>query len=102
VVNEGTFTARELTFRRTILAKDAALRAFLAEHQIDDAACPSAWLAYLTGIKDALGNLYNDVATLLIKDYLQGRFGISDFDSGGKAQGAAGMDIEAITLSSAS
>jgi len=101
VVDERTFTASELTFRRIILAKDAALRAFLAEHQVDDAACPSAWLAYLTGIKDALGNLNNDVsfaATLLIKDYLQGRFGISDFDAGGKAQGAVGMDIEAITL----
>jgi hypothetical protein len=58
------------------------------------------WLTYLNGVKDALGNLSNDisfVATLLIKDYLRARFDISDFDAGGKAQGAAGLDIAART-----
>lgn len=61
---------------------------------------PRSWLAYLTGIKSALGNLNNDlgfVATLLVKGYLQERFGIVDFDAAGKPQGASGVDIEART-----
>jgi hypothetical protein len=100
VADDRTFTANELRFRQAILAKDAILRAFLAEHQIDGTAHANDWLTYLNGVKDALGNLSNDisfVATLLIKDYLRARFDISDFDAGGKAQGAAGLDIAART-----
>ena len=55
--------------------------------------------SYLTGIKAALGNLSNDlgfVATLLVKHYLE-HFAIIDFDAAAKAQGAAGVDIEAAT-----
>jgi hypothetical protein len=94
------FTAGELAFRKTIIAKDRLLRSFLAEQRFDETATPHEWLAYLTGIKDAIGNISNDVAfvaTLLIKDYLRRRFGIMNFDAGAKAQGASGLDIEART-----
>ena len=56
------------------------------------------WLRYLTGIKDALGNLSNDipsVATLLAKACIAERFGIMNFDAAGKPQGASDIDIEA-------
>jgi hypothetical protein len=48
----------------------------------------------------ALGNLNNDlgfVATLLVKEFLEKRFQITNFDAAGKPQGAAGVDIEART-----
>jgi hypothetical protein len=40
-----------------------------------DAACPSAWLAYLTGIKDALGNLNNDVSLRIASSVEKWRLG---------------------------
>ncbi len=46
------------------------------------------------------GNINNDVgflATLLVKRFLAGRFGITDFDAAEKPQGASGIDIEAQT-----
>src|SRR4029077_21019433 len=59
---------------------------------------PAQWLAYLTTIKTIVGNINNDVgflATLMVKRYLEGRFGITDFDAAGKPQGTSGIDIEA-------
>ena len=85
--------------RAAILEKDSALRRYLAEHNLpgDD---PAALIAYLTRLKNLLGNISNDlsfVATLLVKRYLAERFGVTDFDAAAKAQGAAGIDIEART-----
>jgi hypothetical protein len=96
----ANLTAAERSFCETISAKDRALRAFLQSNGLAEASDAAQWLRYLTGIKHALGNLNNDlsfIATLLVKDYLQRRFGISDFDAGGKPQGAAGADVEAKT-----
>jgi hypothetical protein len=86
--------------RAAILEKDRVLRLYLAEHHLSPADDPAVWLAYLTGIKNLLGNVSNDlgfIATLLVKFYLAQRFGIADFDAAAKAQGAAGIDIEART-----
>jgi hypothetical protein len=94
------FTSSEQHFCEIIRKKDRVLRDFLRESTLPDHIDAQTWLTYLTGIKSALGNLNNDlafVATLLVKHYLQDRFGISDFDAAGKAQGAAGVDIEAVT-----
>ncbi len=93
------YTESEERARAAILEKDRALRLYLAAHDIssDD---PAAWLDYLTGIKNLLGNISNDlgfVATILVKRYLAERFAITDFDAAAKAQGAAGVDIEART-----
>lgn len=93
------YTESEERARAAILEKDRALRLYLAAHKIssDD---PTAWLDYLTGIKNLLGNISNDlgfVATILVKHYLAERFAITDFDAAAKAQGAAGVDIEART-----
>ena len=44
-----------------------------------------------------LSNVIGFVATPLMKRYLASRFGIADFDSAAKAQGAAGIDIDVRT-----
>lgn len=95
-----TYTESEARARAVIVAKDKALRLFLAEHRFVESDEPAGWLAYLTGIKNLLGNVSNDigfVATLLVKRYLAERFGIVEFDAAAKAQGAAGIDIEVRT-----
>jgi hypothetical protein len=95
-----TLTPAELRFCDTIREKDRRLRLFLANAGLPTSADAHEWLTYLTGIKTALGNLNNDlgfVATLLVKRYLERRFGIVDFDAAGKPQGAAGIDIKAST-----
>jgi hypothetical protein len=100
MANDDVFTPGELALLQAIVRKETALRAFLAEQQIGDAAGPHAWLAYLIRIKDTLGNISNDIgffATLLIKDYLRERFDIRGFDAGAKPQGAPGIDVEART-----
>jgi hypothetical protein len=93
------YTDSEKRARAAILDKDRSLRLYIAENGLsaDD---PAAWLAYITGLKNLLGNISNDagfVATLLVKRYLAERFGITDFDAAAKPQGAAGIDIEART-----
>lgn len=93
-------TSGELNYCRAIRAKDESLRTYLAQHSLDKCASPDALLNYLNGMKSALGNLNNDlsfVATLLAKNYLAKRFEVASFDAAGKPQGAAGVDIEAVT-----
>lgn len=93
-------TERETQYGESIRAKDAALRAFLADSALLPEIDERAWLVHLTGIKAILGNLSNDigfVATLLVKRYLLERFAIADFDAAAKPQGAAGDDIVAMT-----
>jgi hypothetical protein len=93
-------TSAELRFCDSIREKDRNLRQFLANASLPAGTDARDWLTYLTGIKTALGNLNIDlgfVATLLVKRYLERRFGIADFDAGGKLQGASGIDIKAST-----
>jgi hypothetical protein len=99
-VADLTLTAAELRFCDAIREKDRSLRLFLANTSFPASNDAREWLTYLTGIKTALGNLNNDlgfVATLLVKHYLERRFGVVDFDAAGKPQGASGVDIEAST-----
>lgn len=93
-------TNAELRFCDSIREKDRALRQFLDDVSFPVGTDAQDWLTYLTGIKTALGNLNNTlgfVATLMVKSYLERRFGILDFDAAGKPQGASGIDIEAST-----
>lgn len=96
-------TKLEHLFCKSILQKQNDLHKFIGHNEIDEANFdPAAWFHFLIGIKDVLGNINNDVAfmaTLLIKQYLNDRFSIIDFDAGSKAQGAPGIDIEAKTPS---
>ena len=65
-------TRGEATYCEAIRGKDHALRTFLVGSILADPADARQWLAYLSGIKHALGNLNNDVsfvATLLVKRY---------------------------------
>lgn len=96
-----SLTVAEKRFCDAIRQKDQSLRRFLNTNTLPTHVDAHCWLAYVTGIKSALGNLNNDlgfVATLLVKRYLQDRFGITDFDAAGKPQGASGIDIEAYTV----
>jgi hypothetical protein len=93
-------TPAELRACEAIQAKDRALREFLSLNVLPPTPNAAQWLSYLTGIKHALGNLNNDlsfIATLLVKKFLHERFAITDFDAGGKAQGASGIDVQAAT-----
>lgn len=95
-----SLTAAEVRFCDLIREKDQALRHYLDGNSLPDRIDPRDWLAYLTGIKSALGNTNNDlsfIAALLVKRYLEERFGIADFDAAGKPQGASGVDIDART-----
>ena len=96
----ATLTDAEQRYVRHIEAKDTALREFLGRDSMPEVGQAQELLRYLTGIKTALGNLNNDlgfVATLMIKTYLARRFGVENFDAASKPQGAAGVDIEAVT-----
>ena len=89
-------TAAEDRYLLKILAKDKVLRGLLEANRPSSE--PAELLAYLTAVKNALGNLNNDmsfVASLLVKPFLRKRFGIA-FDAAVKAQGAPGADIECI------
>jgi hypothetical protein len=93
-------TAGDLKFCSLIREKDQALRLFLEENSLADTISGSDWLAYLVGMKSILGNISNDlgfVATLLIKIYLESRFGPISFDAASKPQGAPGIDIQVHT-----
>ncbi|MBX3514560.1 MAG: hypothetical protein KIT15_04685 [Xanthobacteraceae bacterium] len=94
------YTEAENRFCSSIAAKDSALRQYLEENKLPEEINALQLFSFLTGIKNALGNINNDIAfaaTLIIKIYLRERFNIVDFDAGGKAQGAPGIDIEAKT-----
>lgn len=57
----------------------------------------AAWYAYLAELKEIQGNANIDVsfvATLLAKQYLAKRFGLTSFDAAEKRQGARGIDID--------
>jgi len=93
-------TNRETEYWKVIHNKDLALRKLLSDKSLPETYLPAEWFKYLAHIRDALGNLSNSlgfVATLLAKDYLADRFGISGFDAAQKAQGAPGVDIEVRT-----
>lgn len=93
-------TPQEQRYWDEIRSKDAQLRAFLSGSTLAQERNPAAWFAYLTSIRDILGNTSNSlsyVATLLVKDYLADRFGVVDFDAASKPQGAPGIDVEITT-----
>jgi hypothetical protein len=87
-------TAAERRYLDAILVKDAALRSLLTSSAPSNN--PLKLLAYLTAVKNTLGNLNNDVsfvASLLVKPFLRQRFGI-EFDAAFKPQGASGPDVD--------
>jgi hypothetical protein len=80
--------------------KEKGLREFLSKNNLLEPMGAHQWLGYLTEIKDILGNINNDIgfiATLLVKAYLERRFGVTNFDASGKPQGASGIDIQAVS-----
>jgi hypothetical protein len=100
VLPVSALSAGERAYCDAIRTKVNALRSALASHSLPDDLDAGQWLASLTEIKHVLGNFNNDLsflATLLVKQYLQCRFGISNFDAAAKPQGAAGADVQART-----
>ncbi len=93
-------TPDESQYVQAIEAKDRQLRTHLGRYALTEPIDVRQWLSYLSDIKRILGNTSNDlsfVSTLLVKEFLAARFAITDFDAGGKAQGAPGIDVEART-----
>ena len=94
----AALSASEAASCRAISAKVENLRAVLDANRLCDPVNAQSWLAHLTQIKDALGNVGNSMSflgSLLIKEFLNDEFGVSDFDAGLKPQGASGADVEA-------
>jgi hypothetical protein len=91
------YSAGENSVCTKIRAKDIDLREKLERTKLTDSIDPPKWFKYLASLKATLGNLNNDlsfVATLLVKQFLDERFGTINFDASGKPQGASGIDIE--------
>jgi hypothetical protein len=62
---------------------------------------PKAWVQFLAKLREIQGNVSNDVsfaATLMAKEYLSRKFGVT-FDAAKKPQGPAGIDIDIPTNS---
>lgn len=96
----NVLTTLESQYCTSIKVKDECLRKLLDEAALDDWQSPEHLFEYLTAIKDALGNLNNDlsfVATLLAKNFLVSCFKLGNFDAALKPQGAPGIDIEITT-----
>ena len=95
-------TDGEATYCRSIAEKDARTREFFARCSLPQPPEAQSWYLYLSTIKLIQGNLSNSlsfVATLLAKEFLMTRYGVSRFDAAAKAQGAAGLDIDVLTTS---
>jgi len=57
----------------------------------------AGWYNFLADIKSIQGNFNNDIsflATLMAKQYLEKKYGLSGFNAAEKAQGAPGLDID--------
>lgn len=91
-------SANEETMMKDIERRLIAMRAHLSEEMpsLDDTA---AWYTYLAKLKAIQGNSSNAVsfvATLLVKKFLEDRYGINGFDAAEKSQNAPGIDIDVL------
>jgi hypothetical protein len=94
----SVLTRGEHDYCERIRRKDLALRSFLRDTSLAEPPDARSWFNYMTQVKDILGNINNGVgflATLLAKEYLAKRYGMTAFDAADKAQGAPGRDIDA-------
>ena len=102
--DEGTLTSREQQAVQRIVGSIAELARFLNETPIPDDLSPSVLYGYLARMKAIQGNTDNGVslmACLLAKAYLNRQLKMASFDVADKAQGAAGLDIDARTTTGA-
>ena len=82
-----------------IVARLSSVKTHLEQIQLEDHSNPIYLFETLSSLRKIQGNLSNDVsfaATLLAKEYLAERFGVS-FCAAEKAQGAPGIDIDITT-----
>lgn len=89
-------TEKEERYCSEISRRFDKLREFLNDNELCSPPDPLAWHSFIANIRGILGNLSNDgsfIASLLAKEYLFERFGVS-FDAGEKPQGASGIDIQ--------
>lgn len=91
---ENGLSEAEKRYCAAISSKDATLRALLSSRRLETNTL--AMFDYLSAVKNALGNLNNDIsfiAGMLAKPFLLERFGV-EFDAARKPQGAPGIDID--------
>ncbi len=90
------YTNPEAAYLKRIRARLAELRDYLNRVSLSEDSHVSEWFAALAKIKAIQGNINNDLsflACLLAKRFLEGRFGLNDFDAAAKSR-ASGLDID--------
>lgn len=89
-------TEREQRYLTEIANRMVAMKEYLDSHAVPTLNTPTDLLGFLATLRQIQGNLSNDVsfaATLMAKEFLSSRFGVT-FDAAEKPQGAPGIDIE--------
>lgn len=97
-------TLNERRAVKAILDRIVALARFLEESPIPEDLDSAVLYSYLARMKEIQGNTDNGVslvACLMAKEYLNGHLDMEPFDVAAKAQGAAGLDIDARTRAGA-
>lgn len=89
-------TDRERRYVAEIAERVGLVRSFLISNGLEGTLQPTVLFKFLSTLREIQGNLSNDVsfaATLMAKEFLSSKFGIS-FDAADKPQGAPGIDID--------
>lgn len=90
-----TLTEGEKCYCLEIADRVSRMRKFLNENALVEPLQPIEWHSFVSTLRKIQGNLSNDgsfIATLLAKQYLCSKFGIT-FDAAEKPQGAPGIDM---------
>jgi hypothetical protein len=98
-IRDEMLTEREHRYCTEIKARISQARAFLLSDDLADPPEPKVLFQFLAKLRAIQGNVSNDVsfaATLMAKEYLSAKFGVT-FDAAEKPQGAPGIDIDILT-----
>ena len=99
IIRHEMLTEREHRYCTEIRTRIAQARAFLLSDDLADPPEPKVLFQFLAKLREIQGNVSNDVsftATLMAKEYLSAKFGVT-FDAAEKPQGAPGIDIDVLT-----
>lgn len=94
-------TTAEQTYLDHLQDRLLQLRAFLNREHLDTPGTIDWWFSCIQQMRALQGNTSNDssfIVCLLAKRYLASRFEFGTFDVAAKLQGAAGLDIDLVTV----
>lgn len=92
-------TQNENKYYKNIYRRLSQMKEFFIKKEFPDSYSPKDWYKFLNELKTIQGNANNDIsfiATMMAKNYIEQKFGISSFDAAFKPQGAPGLDIDVI------